>query len=733
MNAIRILLAALAASSFLVLGSTPAQEREGPPQERGGFRNGGGPGFFPRGAAGEGALGLVAIAEVQKELGLREEQLTKLDALRSELQAAMQSTMGELDPEEVEQLQPAELEQRMSELSSKREAIGRDYDARLGSLLDAGQNARLAELRLQREGASALLRAGLSQQLGLSAEQIEKLRAMRDEAGPFRPLRAEALQILTKEQSEKLAALKGAAFQFPERPRGPGGMGGPGGPGGMGGPDLELAKKFDANDDGKLDAEERQLARAEAKTRARGGFGGRGGPGGRGGRGGRGGEEAAAPHPGAKLSPAEVAPLKGPLYDPQLLRTLFLDFESSDWEAEMADFYRTDVEVPATLTVDGQSYPEVGVGFRGMSSFMMLSPGSKRSLDISLDAVNRKQRLEGYRSLNLLNAHSDPSFLHSILYSHIARQYIPAPKANLVKVVINDESWGIYVNVQQFDEVFLAENYPSTEGTRWKVPGSPNGDGGLRYLGEEIEPYTRRYDRKSGSSDGPWRALIRLCRTLEQAPPDELEAALTPLLDLDEALWFLALDVALINGDGYWTRASDYSLFLDSASRFHLVPHDFNEVFGPGGGGPGGGGPGGGPGMGGGRGGGGVTLDPLVGLQDARTPLRSKLLAVPSLRKRYLQRVRTIAEKSLDWTKLEPLVDQYRALLDPELRLDTRKLSSLEAFERALNAEPVDPQASLPRGAMSLRAFADRRRAFLLQCEAIRSLEEPQEPSAGGK
>src|SRR5207249_12155300 len=66
---------------------------------------------------------------------------------------------------------------------------------------------------------------------------------------------------------------------------------------------------------------------------------------------------------------------------------------------------------------------------------------------------------------------------------------------------------------------------------------------------------------------------------------------------------------------------------------------------GPGGGPPGFGGPGGGPvlfGMGPRVNG--VELDPLVGLDDARKPLRSKLLAVPALRAKYLEYVRTIAE-----------------------------------------------------------------------------------------
>ena len=40
-----------------------------------------------------------------------------------------------------------------------------------------------------------------------------------------------------------------------------------------------------------------------------------------------------------------------------------------------------------------------------------------------------------------------------------------------------------------------------------------------------------------------------------------------------------------------------------------------------------------------------IELDPLIGLDDPRKPLRSKVLAVPGLKARYLDHVRTIAEK----------------------------------------------------------------------------------------
>lgn len=620
----------------------------------------------------------------------------------------------------------------------------------------------------------------------------------------------------------------------------PGGPGGFGPPGGMpfgppGGQERKLVKQFDADGDGRLNAEERKAAREEAQK-------GPGGP--RFGPPGGFGRKQDPPKPGAKVDPKDApAYPDAPLYEPTALRTLFLRFENPDWEAELQDFYNTDVEVPCLLTVDGKTYRDVGVHFRGMSSYFTVSAGLKRSLNLSLDYADKAQRLYGAKTLNLLNSHEDASFLSTVLYSHIARQYIPAPKANLVKVVVNGESWGVYANAQQFDKEFVAENFKSAKGARWKVRGSPGGGGGLEYLGDDVEQYKRRYELKSGDEKA-WRALVNFCKVLNQTPPDKLEAALRPVCDVDGLLWFLALDTALVNCDGYWIRASDYAIYLDDKGKFHFVPHDMNEAFRPpggpgfggppggmtaftlprpgevlpgplqdqlklsgeqkmqlgelqkdvdgrlekilsddqrtqlrelrdrppgggmmmfggppgggparfpgggppdggpggfpGGGPPGGGpggfpgqGPGGGPGGGGRRGGPGgmataggtVDLDPLVGLDDTGKPLRSKVLAVPALRAQYLKNVKTIAEKSLDWKALGPVVAQYRKLIEKEVEADTRKLEPFEAFQR-MTAD----DATAGRGReFPLRAFADGRRKYLLAYQEPKpGVEQPK-------
>jgi spore coat protein CotH len=446
-------------------------------------------------------------------------------------------------------------------------------------------------------------------------------------------------------------------------------------------------------------------------------FGPRGGR-----RGGRGFEPGS---PGPRVAPADVKSFAGqPLYDLSTLRTIFLQFENADWEQELAAFYNTDVEVPATATVDGRAYKGVGVHFRGASSYVMVPEGSKRSLNLSFDFTDAKQEIGGYRTLNLLNGNGDPTFVRAVLYAEIARQYIPAPKMSYVRLVVNGESWGVYVSAQQFNKDFTRDFFGSTDGARWKVPGSPGGRGGMEYLGDDPSAYTRSYEIKSKDDPKSWAALINIFRVLNETPPEALEAALAPLLNIDEALKFLALEAALVNSDGYWARASDYSIYRDVKGRFHVIPHDLNEGlaeeggrgFPPPGafGGPGSRGVppdgamppgpprgGRGPGM---FGRGGVDLDPLVGLDDARKPLRSKLLAVPALRARYLSYVRDIATKWLDWQTLEPRVRRYQSLIAEHVKADTRKLYSFEAF-----------QSDVAGSERSLKSFVERRRAFLLK------------------
>jgi hypothetical protein len=395
--------------------------------------------------------------------------------------------------------------------------------------------------------------------------------------------------------------------------------------------------------------------------------------------------------PGRKLAPKDVQSFAATvsLYDAGAVRTIFLEFERDDWEQELAAFYHTDVEVPATVIVDGKTYRDVGISFRGNNSFTAVPEGLKRPLTLSFDAVRANQHLLGYRTLHLLNSNQDPTYLRSVLYLDVAREYIPVLKANFMRVVINGESWGVYPNQQAFNREFLRDAYKDTAGKQWKSPNNSVG-GGLSYLGDDVALYRRWYEMKGKDDPAAWQALMRVTRILNETPVEQLEQALAPVMDVDGVLKFLALDVTLINGDGYWNDGSDFNLYFDAKGRLHLTPHDANEGF-----------------RGGGRGG--PQLDPLTSMDDPNKALRHKLLAVPALRTRYLAYVGDIADKWLDWNRLGPVVERHQKLIATDVASDSRKLDTTEAFTTGVYGDGQTAPA-----ATTIKGFADQRRAFLL-------------------
>ena len=346
-----------------------------------------------------------------------------------------------------------------------------------------------------------------------------------------------------------------------------GGFGGPppfgGGRGGRGGPrpPEKLVHQFDQDKDGKLTGAERDAALQM-----------------------RGGGKSSLISEGnlqdgvqtdVQASLTAVPEGSPSLYDAQTLRTIYLRFHHDNWYEQMNAFYRTDIEVPADLIVDGKVHADVGARFRGTSSYFTVE-SEKKSFNIAVDYGEDGQRLYGYKTLNLLNGHVDASFLREVLYNQIARDYIPAMKTNLVKLVINGENWGVYINLQQYNKDFLAEWFGTRGGIRWKV--GPGRGGALTYTGDDPAAYQETYQLKTNNVENPWEGLIALCKMLDPTTSDaELAENLPSLLNIDQALWQLAVSNVFMDDDSYIHKGGDYSIYQDVNGRFHLISHDNNE------------------------------------------------------------------------------------------------------------------------------------------------------------
>ena len=431
----------------------------------------------------------------------------------------------------------------------------------------------------------------------------------------------------------------------------------------------ELITRFDKNGDGRLNVAERTAAQQWIHQEREGSAGGR--------------RLLRHSRIGSRSSrtpsvdkPAEVSSHKGkPWFDPDIMRTVSLSMPGSNWHGELSEFYRTDVEVPGTLTIDGQDYPGVGVRYRGSSSYIMVSTLKKKSFNISLDYTDDKARIDGNRTVNFLNCNQDPSLIRDAIFAQIAGQFVPTPRVNFIKLIINGANWGVYGNAQQFNKDFLKDWFGNRKSIRWKIERNYGGVGALRYLGDDQAAYQRAFQLKTKNAPGAWSRLIRFCKVLNEPSLKRRELELPALLDIDRTLWFLALEWVFQDSDGYVKQGYDYRLVENPDGRFLPVLYDNNEIlplpnlnrravnrqgqqeFG---------------------------ADPLEQRGNSYRPLISCLLAVPEWRARYLAHVRTIATECLDWKQVGSMCQKFHDLIDAEVRVDRRRLTTVTAFESSI-------------------------------------------------
>ena len=154
--------AALVVSTSLLLAQQPKGQ--------------GRPGLQALAEAGAGRL--LAMPEVQKELGLSDEQKKRVDGLLKEL------GMSEADRKSLQALSKEERRERLKEAAKKgQENAGKAKEA-VKSILDAKQLERFNQLLFQSEGAVALARPDVGEKLGLTQEQKDKLRTIAQNALP---------------------------------------------------------------------------------------------------------------------------------------------------------------------------------------------------------------------------------------------------------------------------------------------------------------------------------------------------------------------------------------------------------------------------------------------------------------------------------------------------------------------------------------------------------------------
>ncbi len=390
-------------------------------------------------------------------------------------------------------------------------------------------------------------------------------------------------------------------------------------------------------------------------------------------------------------NPQDLYDVPGGLFDEDSLRVIDLEFYMPNYHNYLVNswYYSPSERIPAKLTLNGIVYDSVGVRYKGNSTFCLPNDNQNPKLPYNIDMNHfiNDQQLLGYNKIKLANAWMDPTFVKQIVSSNIYRKYLPTGESNLVKLNVQGNYLGLYVNDESINKQFLKKHFDEKSGPLFKcdnidrfcdtanAPSAmpPN----LFYMGDDTTLYYDSYDMKS---DYGWEELVKLIKTINIDFSN-----IDSILNVDRTLWAFAVNQVIQNLDCYNTYyVHNYYLYQTKDGLFQMIPWDLDNSFS------------GaimgwdywnqsniyeydpyftGPSLGG-------STQPW----DER-PLLYNLLNDPHYRKIYTAHLNTIIEESLDTSIIKSNIDKLQFLAYNAANQDNNKAFSMnDYFENANNA-----------------------------------------------
>jgi spore coat protein H len=338
---------------------------------------------------------------------------------------------------------------------------------------------------------------------------------------------------------------------------------------------------------------------------------------------------------------------------------------------------RSDERRPATFTAEGKDYA-IGLRYRG--DWARTWP--KKPLKVFFTG---DKEFEGQKVLNFNSCWRDPAFVREALAYHVyAACGVPSPKARMVRLNLNGQFYGLFVEVEQPDKAFVKRL--NLKGAAIYKADSPGGASDERDLGTEAG-FRAHYEKESRKQEG-YGDLQEFCRALARAT--NTVEFFHRHVELPAYINYLAATALVQNWD-YFNK--NHFLVRDTlgSKKWLMIPWDLDRTFGD-------------------HWSGGfdhATLPLVLGTSARPGPtgwnqMFEAFFREPALRNQLLDRLETLLRDEFTTGKLFPLLDQWERDIKAEAALDRQRWPNREV-------------GNLREGIAELKRYIDQRRAFLLR------------------
>lgn len=233
---------------------------------------------------------------------------------------------------------------------------------------------------------------------------------------------------------------------------------------------------------------------------------------------------------------------------------------------------------PATITFNNSildtTVENIGVRNRGNTSI----DNQKRPLKIDFKEFGG-EKLFNYKKFNLKAEGNDPSMVREFLALRLFREVgVPAARASYVKLYVNDEYMGLYLNIEQIDDEFADTRFGSEGGNLYKClyQGNP------AELRDEASAYNNTvYELKTNEDINDRAKLVEFIGLLNNTSKPAFEKELQAMFKLDLFLKYMAMEALLGHWDSPTMLSNNYYLYEDEESgQLVLIPYDLDNILG---------------------------------------------------------------------------------------------------------------------------------------------------------
>jgi len=222
----------------------------------------------------------------------------------------------------------------------------------------------------------------------------------------------------------------------------------------------------------------------------------------------------------------------------------------------------------------------IGFRLRGNTS----RSSAKKSFKVSFNTYEQGRKYRGVEKINLNGEHNDPSIIRSKLCADLAKEMgIPSPRANHVKLYINGDYFGLYINVEHIDEEYVKTRYGNNNGNLYKCLYPAE----LHYLGSNPEDYKleqngrRIYDLKTNTESDDYADIATFISILNTTPHENFRCELEKVFNVDAYIKVMVFDILTANWDGHIFNKNNFYLYKNTqTNKFEYILYDLDNTFG---------------------------------------------------------------------------------------------------------------------------------------------------------